>query len=125
MKATILLTVVLWGQPAEAQMRPLFDAIREVESGGDDDAVGDQGRSLGPYQIQRSYWRDSGVPGRYEQVRDRRYAERVMLAYWRKYCPEAVASRNYQTLARIHNGGLNGLRKPQTLNYWRKVKRAM
>jgi len=36
-----------------------FDAIRQVESGGRLDAVGDKGRSIGPYQIQEGYWKDA------------------------------------------------------------------
>ena len=31
----------------------------EVESGGDINAVGDSGRSIGPFQIQRGYWEDA------------------------------------------------------------------
>ncbi len=108
-----------------ADLRPLFDSIREVESGGDATKVGDGGRSIGPYQIQWRYWKDSGVPGRYEQVRNPRYAERVMLAYWQRYCPESLARQDYQTLARVHNGGATGARKTATLPYWRKVLREL
>ncbi|HOB76351.1 MAG TPA: hypothetical protein PKG54_17710 [Phycisphaerae bacterium] len=121
---TILATLVLVSS-AQANLRPLFDAIREVESGGNPDAVGDGGRSIGPYQIQWAYWKDSGVPGKYHQVRDHRYAERVMIAYWKRYCPQALARRDYQTLARVHNGGLTGHRKAATLPYWHKVAREL
>ena len=37
----------------------LFKAIMEVESGGDINAVGDGGKSIGPFQIQRGYWEDA------------------------------------------------------------------
>jgi hypothetical protein len=114
----VALTLV---SPASAELRPLLDSIRQVESGGDPTKVGDGGRSIGAYQIQWAYWKDSGVPGRYEQVRDPRYAERVMLAYWQRYCPESLARKDYQTLARVHNGGPTGTRKSATLPYWRKV----
>lgn len=110
---------------ANADLRPLFDSIREVESGGNAAVVGDGGRSLGPYQIQWSYWKDSGVGGTYAQVRDPRYAERVMIGYWRRYCPTALARRDYQTLARVHNGGHAGHRKAATRTYWRKVAREL
>jgi hypothetical protein len=106
--------------------RRFFDAIRTVETGsqpaGGKNAVGDLGRSIGPYQIQRAYWRDSGITGRYESVHERRYAERVMIAYWQKYCPEALARGDVQTLARVHNGGPGGERNPATWKYWQKVK---
>lgn len=113
-----------------ADLRPLFDAIRQVETGGQPncgrDSVGDGGASVGPYQIQRPYWQDSGVPGRYEQVRDRAYAERVMCGYWRRYCPAALKRGDYETLARCHNSGPGWrTKRSKTNGYWRKVKRAM
>ena len=40
----------------------LFRAIQLVESGGESDpenAVGDGGRAIGPYQIHESYWKDA------------------------------------------------------------------
>lgn len=111
--------------PALASLRPLFDAMREVESGGDPDAVGDGGRSLGPYQIQWKYWRDAGLPGSYRDVRNPAYAEKVMLAYWERYCPDALARQDYATLARVHNGGPQGTRNPATLYYWRKVAKEL
>ncbi len=43
-----------------------FKAIRFVETGAmvqPQDAVGDGGRSIGPYQISRAYWADSGLSG--------------------------------------------------------------
>lgn len=103
-------------------LRPLFDAIRQVESGGNDNAVGDGGRSIGPYQIQRAYWQDSRVPGRWEDCYRRAYAERVMLAYWRRYCPAALEARDWERLARVHNGGPTGHRKAATAGYWKKVQ---
>jgi hypothetical protein len=125
-----LVAVLLPGSSVSAssvkgELRPLFDSIREVESGGNAYLVGDGGRSLGPYQIQWVYWRDSGVPGSYRQVRDRHYAERVMVAYWKRYCPDALAREDYRTLARVHNGGPAGDRKAATMGYWRKVLREL
>lgn len=111
---------------ARPSVRPLLDAIREVESGGRTGVIlGDEGRSLGPYQIQRPYWQDSGIPGRYTDVSDPGYAERVMLGYWKRYCPKALDRGDWATLARVHNGGPTGHRKAATLKYWRKVQQAM
>lgn len=121
MKCGSLIATLLLASLANAELRPLLDSIREVESGGNADLVGDGGRSLGPYQIQWAYWKDAGLPGAYQQVRNPRYAERVMIAYWKRYCPGALARRDYQTLARVHNGGATGIRKAATLPYWRKV----
>lgn len=111
---------------ARPSVRPLLNAIRQVESGGrTGEIIGDGGRSLGPYQIQRPYWQDSGVPGKYRDVRRPEYAEKVMLAYWQRYCPTALARGDWATLARIHNGGPTGHRKSATIKYWRKVEQAM
>ncbi len=48
-----------------------------------------------------------------------------MVRYWRRYCPRALAQGDWQTLARVHNGGPRGHRKPATHAYWSKVRRAM
>lgn len=112
----------------EKELRQLLDAIREVETGGHTDpanARGDGGRSLGPYQISRAYWQDSGVPGRYHMVRNKAYAERVMKAYWERYCPRELAQRDFQALARTHNGGPKGALRASTLPYWRRVQREL
>ena len=110
------------------ELRPLFRAIRTVEtSGGGSPSrqVGDGGRSLGPYQISYRYWADSGVRGRWAQCYDRRYSETVMLAYWNRHCPNALRQRNAEVLARIHNGGPEGCMKGATWGYWQKVKRTL
>lgn len=112
----------------QGDLERLMIAIRQVETGGHPDptnALGDDGRSLGPYQITWAYWHDSGVPGRYEQVRYDAYARRVMVAYWKRYCPTALEQRDFETLARIHNGGAKGRRTHKTLKYWRKVQEAL
>ena len=111
--------------PAASDLRQLLNAIRQVETGGDSDpanAVGDGGRSLGPYQITRAYWRDSGVPGQYQWVRNKAYAERVMIAYWQRHCPSALARHDWLTLARVHNGGPNGPWEWRTISYWRRAR---
>ena len=118
---------MLLASPAMANddQRSLLDAIRQVETGGHanpKNAKGDGGRSLGPYQISKAYWKDSGVPGRYQMVRSTFYAERVMIGYWKRYCPRALAKRDWQTLARIHNGGPKGTSNRRTLPYWRRVQ---
>lgn len=100
-------------------------ALRLVESGDRENAVGDQGRAIGPYQITYAYWKDSGVRGHYRQCFGRRYSERVMRAYWQRHCPAALTRGDWQTLARIHNGGPRGNVKLSTVSYWRKVRTAM
>jgi len=126
--AVLLLAVVpAPAAPQVDELELLLDAIRVVETGGEPDggrdALGDQGRSLGPFQIQRSYWLDSGVPGSWEDCREASYARRVVHAYWRRYAPQAYDRADAQVLARVHNGGPAGARSQRTLAYWAKVER--
>ena len=105
----------------------LFAAIMMVESGGDVNAVGDGGRSLGPYQIGRAYWTDARqfdktLPSYERGVKDSLTCRRAMRAYWLRYCPEALNRGDFETLARVHNGGPNGMRVKATKGYWKRVK---
>lgn len=130
MLATLIVACTLAvAQPADFNPRPILDAIRAVETGGQRDpanAIGDGGAALGPYQIHKVYWldavdRDPSLVANgqtYQSVRDAAYAERVILAYWSRYAP----SWDAQTLARIHNGGPKGHVRKATLGYWAKVR---
>jgi hypothetical protein len=109
------------------QLRPLLDALATVESNNNDDAVGDAGKALGRYQIWEIYWQDAveHCPrlkrAGYECVKDKVYAERVLVAYMLRYARKAVEDNNYQKLSRIHNGGPRGYKKKATVAYWNKV----
>jgi len=104
----------------------ILDAIRAVESGNHPDggrnATGDGGRAIGPYQVHRAHWIDSRLPGRFEDCRDPAYARREVVAYWKRWCPEALERCDAEVLARIHNGGPDGARERATLPCWRKVR---
>lgn len=115
---------------ARAELRPFLDAIASVESGADDSAVGDNGKAIGRYQVWRVYWQDAlqacpELKGSYKDCVDKDYAERVMCAYLLRYCPKAVGAKDYQVLARIHNGGPRGATKRATLPYWVRVKKVL
>lgn len=110
----------------------LLNAIRIVESGGNDNAVGDGGKAIGPYQIWRSYWKDAlehdpSIGGSYENCYERKYAERVVQAYMARYANERRLGHEptFEDIARIHNGGPNGHRKRATIPYWNKVQREL
>lgn len=106
---------------AATKIDDLLAAIAMVESGADPSKVGDGGKAIGIYQIHREYWQDSGVPGRWEDCFDPAYSRRVVLAYWRRWCP----SGDIESLARAHNGGPHGSENHRTEIYWFKVKSAM
>lgn len=122
------LLIMCYGEPqANAQSARLLDAIRQVESGGDNNAVGDSGKAIGPYQIHRRYWQDACAYDRtlsersYEACFDPEYARRVVVAYLRRY----GKGLSDEQLARIHNGGPQGYKKAATKKYWVKVQKEM
>lgn len=109
-------------------LRPFLDAVATVESNNNDKATGDDGKAIGRYQIWSIYWDDAksfapAIKGEYSDCRNKEYAERVVVAFLLRYAEDAVKVRDYQTLARIHNGGPRGARKPATLKYWEKVEK--
>lgn len=106
-------------------LRPLFDALLMEESKGDDYAIGDGGRSLGPYQCTRAAWKDGcewgGVDWDYDTfVWSRWHCEWVMIWYWERH--ECV---NDEERARAWNGGPWGPQKESTLAYWHRVRAMM
>ena len=121
----LALAPVLTAPPPSQDLQPLFDALWQVESTGRIRVVGDGGRSKGPYQISRAYWKDAcqfgGVNWDYDRyVWSRPHCQAVMKWYWQRY-----GARTDEQRARIHNGGPRGDQTPRTLAYWRKVQREM
>jgi hypothetical protein len=108
--------------PNAARLAGLFPALRHVESGGNDRAVGDNGRSVGPYQCGLAAWLDGG--GKREDyprlAYDRMATERVMLRYWQRHGAVTDEQR-----ARTWNGGPTGASKKATVGYWKHVKDEM
>ena len=122
----ILLTLALFGGYADGS--DLVHAIHMVESGGRTGPIrGDGGAALGPLQIHRACWIDSGIPGKYEDVADLAYAKRVFAAYMARYATERRLGRPVtdEDRARIWNGGPNGYKKTATLKYWAKVRKEL
>jgi hypothetical protein len=48
-----------------------------------------------------------------------------VVAYLHRYGKKALADKDYEKLARIHNGGPRGHTKSATVKYWRKVEKAL
>jgi hypothetical protein len=118
----LLLALPAYSAPPESFWR----ALHHVETSGRLGPIkGDNGAALGPLQIHRVYFQDSGVKGSYSQVADFAFARRVATAYLKRYAPKAWERGDVVTLARIHNGGPQGHRKQATLAYARKVVNAM
>ena len=113
-----------------AEFAATLAAIRHVESAGYDRAVGDGGRSRGPYQIRRAYWREA-VAGTdaagwdYDKhVWDPARAEYVVWLHWNKVSPAALAAGRAEELARRHRLPYAPWRADNDA-YWVKVKAAM
>lgn len=108
-------------------------ALRQVESSGNDKSVGDKGKAIGPYQIHWAYWKDAtdfdkSIGGTYKDCFNHEYAKKVVKAYLRRYAPKDAS---YETLARIHNGGANIMKRQNTkawhntTKYWAKVRKVL
>lgn len=124
---TLLLAMPLLAHAApHKDLGRFLEALHRVEtSGGTGPIKGDNGRSLGPLQISKAYWVDSKAPGKYADCAGLAYSQKVVIAYFEKYCPAALKQGDWEKLARIHNGGPQGHRRNSTLPHWRKVKKEM
>lgn len=120
-------TAIAVPPPADAPVREILDAMRKQETRGEknpDAAVGDNGDSIGAYQIQYAYWKDAVEKNPhlkergYEAVKDREYAEQIIIAYMTRYAPDWKP----QTILRIHNAGPNGHKKKSSVKYWREAR---
>ena len=131
----VLGVLTVWAEAAAAgpsqltthnSVRRLLDAIRHVESGGDPTVVGDGGKAIGPYQVHRDWWIDSGGSARSYRTGalDRATVEARIVAMWRKRCPRALASGDLETLARTFRRPVNPWHSDNAA-YWRRVKEAM
>jgi hypothetical protein len=122
----LLLLLMLLPMEVLAQQKTLddfFDALHWVEAERKVGPIkGDNGASLGPLQISKAYWQDSKVKGKYSDCANLIYSKRVAIAYFRKWGGMALEMRDWEILARIHNGGPRGYRKQSTLKHWKKVR---
>jgi hypothetical protein len=114
------------------QQETLLNALIQVESSGNDKAIGDNGNAIGCLQIWKVYWIDaterSGIGGSYKDCFNRDYAKRIVDAYMKRYAREAwtnPAKFDAEKCARIHNGGPRGHTKKATDKYWNKVRRLL
>jgi hypothetical protein len=89
---------------------------------------GDDGNSIGPFQITYDYWQDASrhqdmsVFPSYEDCRDYTAASQVVTAYMRRWVPDAWKRCDLETIARTHNGGPQGAAKTATTPFWTRVQ---
>ena len=120
---------------------PLFLHLLRLKEGSKDSgqvADGDNGQAIGNYQIHHDYWvdavhanpslknfkdkRGNTRPAVYTDCRDFWYATNVVSSYLHHYCPAAVASNDFETMARTHNGGPH---RKGTDGYWQAFVQVM
>lgn len=106
----------------------LISAIHKVESGGKMAAPdGDNGNAIGPLQIWKACWQDSGVSGVYEECKTLDYAKRVFWGYAKRYSKnewkDRMTLKDCEKIARRWNGGPKGDTKKATQGYWIKVQK--
>lgn len=112
----------------------LLGALIKVESGGNDDAVGDNGlhnKAYGALQIRRPYMDDvnrvfGSKNNPQECLGNRDLSVLTLNRYMSIYATEKRLGHyppTAQDIARIHNGGPMGYRNSKTIMYWDKVKK--
>jgi hypothetical protein len=113
------------------EMILLVLALIQVESGGVDDLIGDNGKAYGCLQIHEDYVKDvaeeSGIPYAHEEAFHRAMAIDMFEIYMQRYATKYRLGREptLEDMARIHNGGPNGWKKESTKPYWEKVKKLL
>ena len=101
----------------------------QVESSGNDLAIGDGGEAYGCLQMHSAYVRDAAEYANedwvHEDAFDRETAMKIFAAYMARYATEKRLGRpvTAEDIARIHNGGLYGYKRSSTDPYWKKVKK--
>ena len=112
-------------------MEELIRAVIIVESGGDDQAIGDQhltNRAYGPMQIRQPCVDDVNERADTDyQAEDMLGNRELSIWCFKEYMKRYATERRLgheptaQDMARIWNGGPNGHKKESTKRYWREV----
>lgn len=130
--AIVLVTLSAKAAETDKEFNRFAKAINHVEAKGKRHQVrpGDGGKAIGPLQIHKSYWHDAvqsnpSLGGSYSDCKGWDYSVRVMRAYLMRYAPDALASKDWHILARVHNGGPTGHSEKATKKYWSKVKKVL
>jgi len=107
----------------------LIMVIIQVESSGNDLAIGDDGLAFGCLQMHSAYVQDAAQYAKadwvHEDAFDRETSIDIFIAYMSRYATKERLGREVtaEDIARIHNGGPNGWKKSATDAYWEKVRK--
>ena len=134
MRILIVSILVLVASFATAGNRVGFiDALIQVESSGNDTAVGDGGKAVGCLQIwqvviddvNRVYHTNYRAPDRMDRRKSIEICVKYLAFWGKRYEKKTGRKCTREILARIWNGGPNGYDKKNTVEYWNKVKMAL
>ena len=106
----------------------LISALIIVESSGNDQAIGDNGRALGPLQIHRGVVLDvnriTGSSYRHQDMTNRAQARAVCESYLRHYVTEKRIGRKptIADFAKVWNSGPDGFKKTCSDKYAARVQ---
>mgnify|MGYP001580513994 FL=1 len=120
------LSIILISKSAEIPDN-FFKALGQVESGQNPKAIGDNGRSIGIFQIQKARWLDAinfdkTIGGKYENCFEIEYSKKIVKAYLSKYCSNGT----FEDWARLWNSGPNWKNKKHlTQKYWNRIKKKL
>ena len=109
----------------------LVEAIIQVESRGNDSAVGDNGKAVGCLQIHPIVVREVNRLVSKPYTLDDRYSRAKSIEMFNiiseEYdcCEEYTFMQYAEIVARRWNGGPKGDKKTATLEYWEKVKKEL
>ena len=108
--------------------------IGTIESNNNDFAIGDNHKALGRYQIWLICYRDctnydKTITFSYNSLTNKANSDKIMEVYLNKYGRELLIKNDYESLARLWNGGCNwrnktGKAKENLDNYVNKFKKA-
>lgn len=118
---SLLISLVLAIAPATVTLDQILDAIAIVESNNNPNAVGDQGRAIGAYQLHKIYVDDVNRIAKTKYKYQDRYdpiKSRNMVALYLMYYGKQIPIHQWP---RLHNGGPRGHTKNTTLPYQKKI----
>ena len=110
----------------------LIPLLIQVESGGNNQAIGDGGNAVGCLQIWKIVVDDVNriqkdevftYADRTDRQKSVRMAQIYLTHYGNHYERKTGHMANMEVLARCWNGGPSGYKKQSTVKYWNKVKK--
>lgn len=111
-----------------ATLDQFIHTLGQIESGNNDLAIGDKGKSISRYQIQYSCYLDAKEYNKqinfsYSSLTNSNNARVIVLSYFKRYAAAELKNNDFESLARLWNSGPNWKNKlDKTNKYWGKIR---